>query len=93
MEIEFGIGEKVYYLDTRSSEIHSGIISNIDVSSTSLVQRLDGSVLSMSYDVNFTISKSVGGYFEAKPEQLFKSWEECWCYYTEKLYEMKKAKL
>lgn len=90
MEIEFGIGEKVYFLDTRSSEVQSGIVTNINVRATNLVMRLDCEVVSMSSEIDYTVTKMVGGDIEAKSGQLFKSWEECWSYYTEKLYEMKR---
>lgn len=92
MTLNFDIGEKVFYLDTQGAVSRCGVISRIEVRTTNLLHNDCGDVVSMNYAVNYTISKTSGGEFVAKEQQLFKSEDDCLSFYMKKLEEMKQQK-
>lgn len=88
MTLNFDIGEKVFYLDTQSAVIRCGVISYIEVRATNLLHNDCGEILSLSYTVDYTVSKITGGEFIASEKQLFKSEEDCLSFYMKKLEEV-----
>ena len=89
MTLNFDIGEKVFYLDTQSAVIRCGVISYIEVRATNLFHNDCGEVLSLSYNVDYTVSKITGGEFIASEKQLFRTEDDCLSFYMKKLEEMK----
>lgn len=88
MTLNFDIGEKVFYLDTQSAVIRCGVISYIEVRATNLFHNDCGEVLSLSYTVDYTVSKITGGEFIASEKQLFRTEEDCLFFYVKKLDEV-----
>lgn len=92
MTLNFDIGEKVFYLDTQSAVIRCGVISYIEVRATNLFHNDCGEILTLSYMVDYTVSKITGGEFVASEKQLFKTEEDCLSFYLDKLNEIKLLK-